>query len=488
MVVTCVGLAGPGCAQPAMSAEGPDPAAPPATARAVSATDFCGQLGAVVCEADRSCCGGTGAAVGDEFGDPTTPPRDCHAIQTEACAAIVQPLLVDPRTAYDPSAAGAYLQSLRDAAGACFDGGLDIDAFYGIFAGTGAAGADCTPRELAADDLRLAQLSCQTGLTCHLYLRADGHPQGICEPREDDACSHAFDCEPGRWCNLPADWEPGRWGQCQPLRADGWGCRSDLECAGRYCDPSGTCAAAPTERYCATERYDQAVRMDSPIGYWRLGDRLGTTASNESGPVGDGAYLGAPVPVTPGAVSGDGDGAVQLDGVDDHVRLPMADADLGPGGLSLECWFRRDDVDSVRPILEFSDGETMGVHVWSFDQGDKVFVNFMDRDGGTHAIMSPAGAVAPGQWYHVVATYDGAVARLFLNGEQVGELAGEFEPATDGALFVGIRPTDTYIFLGAIDEVAVYDHALPPARVRLHHALGAEGPSHDGFPLLRWLQ
>ncbi len=92
-------------------------------------------------------------------------------------------------------------------------------------------------------------------------------------------------------------------------------------------------------------------------------------------------------------------------------------------------------------------------------------------------------------WYHVVATYDGAVGRVYVDGDPVGEEAmGGSSLQTAGDLHIGIREGDERHLVGAIDEVAVYDRALSRAEVRQHTALGKDGPTPRDFVLFRWLR
>jgi hypothetical protein len=190
----------------------------------------------------------------------------------------------------------------------------------------------------------------------------------------------------------------------------------------------------------------------------------------------------------PGALADDGDAAARFDGTDDAVAVPAAPDLDARSAITMECWFNPDDVAATRPLLEYNDGTDFGPHVWNFDAGDKVYANFIDEDGGEHAAMSAAGAVAAGSWHHVAATYDGATGRLYLNGTEVGSVAGSFALRTDVDFFVGARASTNDTFLGGIDEVALYDHALPAARVTAHYQTGANGPSPNAWVLFRWLE
>jgi hypothetical protein len=77
--------------------------------------------------------------------------------------------------------------------------------------------------------------------------------------------------------------------------------------------------------------------------------------------------------------------------------------------------------------------------------------------------------LAPDQFYHVVATYDGATLMLYIDGElnAFKTLTGTIK-TTDFQLLIGQMLPDVsdYNFKGVIDEVIIYDYALNPDEVQ----------------------
>jgi hypothetical protein len=82
--------------------------------------------------------------------------------------------------------------------------------------------------------------------------------------------------------------------------------------------------------------------------------------------------------------------------------------------------------------------------------------------------------IKPDIWYHVTATYDGSVFKVYLDGEEVGVS----EPGlslTKGQkdVFIGAYCGGyAYGFEGVIDDVKIYDYALSPAQILKHAKLG----------------
>ena len=86
-------------------------------------------------------------------------------------------------------------------------------------------------------------------------------------------------------------------------------------------------------------------------------------------------------------------------------------------------------------------------------------------------LQAPVNAVLAGQTYHVVATYDGATQRLYLNGNEVASAAlSGGASSTANALYLGSWGGAGEFFKGTIDDAAVYGAALSAAQVGAHYA------------------
>jgi hypothetical protein len=81
-----------------------------------------------------------------------------------------------------------------------------------------------------------------------------------------------------------------------------------------------------------------------------------------------------------------------------------------------------------------------------------------------------------GAWTYLAATFDGAVARFFVNGFQVGSSNSLFAVNQGAVLRLGGGATDSfpgsYFFQGNLDEVAVYNRALSPGSILAHYSVG----------------
>jgi hypothetical protein len=226
---------------------------------------------------------------------------------------------------------------------------------------------------------------------------------------------------------------------------------------------SATTTATPPP---PTDDYGQLVLADGPVSHWRLGEPSGSGAIDQRA-VNPGAYAGAPALGSPGLLAGDGDdSAVAFDGADDYMGVSTSST-LSIGlPLTLEAWIRPDGLAGEQGIV----GKD-GSYALRLD-GSRLVLELRTL-AGPQALSTAAGAVVANQPQHVVATYDGEVRRLYLDGVEV-----EAEPltgviASSGGLFVGSRGGLSGFFDGTIDEVAVYSKALGADRVAAHRDEGA---------------
>src|SRR5262249_19997883 len=72
--------------------------------------------------------------------------------------------------------------------------------------------------------------------------------------------------------------------------------------------------------------YSRKVLAKKPVAYWRLGEARGPTASDATKNAHHGKYHGSPTFRQPGALRGDADTAIALDGKKSYVEVPDSKA------------------------------------------------------------------------------------------------------------------------------------------------------------------
>jgi hypothetical protein len=216
--------------------------------------------------------------------------------------------------------------------------------------------------------------------------------------------------------------------------------------------------------------YRSIVQADSPSAYWRLGETSGATVQDTAG-----SHIGTAYAVVfgrPGAIANDNDTALGFDGSSSFIQVPYS-PELNTPAFSLECW--------AKPTLEKrfevidSRGSSQGFDLYAF--GVTSTWSFSMKDSGWAFLHS--GRVVTDQWTHLVAAYDGSNMCLYVNGVLSATLAGtNYHPNLSAPITFGTATSNgnsSTAFIGDLDEVAVYDHALSANRVVLHYGAGKYG-------------
>lgn len=229
------------------------------------------------------------------------------------------------------------------------------------------------------------------------------------------------------------------------------------------------------------DAYAKAVLADTPIAYWRLEESALSTAKDEM-KLHDAVYELAPSLGEPGIVGGR---AVRLP-AGQHARLTQGDLVFrfaGTAPYAVELWVKIANLGSYQWLagteapnaprsgwsLFINDTGGVGFEVW----GAPLVDGGSTQRRGAYATSAPLDLVS---LHHVVATYNGAVMSVWLDGVKRANAADSTVAPDTGTLMLGCRRTPTGVTAcvddGVLDEVAIYDHALVDTRIQAHYALG----------------
>jgi hypothetical protein len=242
--------------------------------------------------------------------------------------------------------------------------------------------------------------------------------------------------------------------------------------------PSALSQARVQAHYLRGRSYRNTILDSSPISYWRLGETSGTGAADSNGS-NTGTYANSPTLGQAGALAGDSDSSIGLDGTTQNVTVPDS-ASLRPSRISVEAWVKPDSAsigEFDSPLMKTSnDSWTDGYGLFYRSSGTTM--NFYVNSWG----LAVAATIPLDQWTHVVGTYDGATVSLYLNGTLAASTAYS-TPITHATnvLYIGSAATGSgtagpagYFWAGNIDDVAVYDKALTATAIQLHYDAGRE--------------
>lgn len=203
------------------------------------------------------------------------------------------------------------------------------------------------------------------------------------------------------------------------------------------------------------------------VGWWPFDETSGSTAKDN--------WLGENHGTVYGATWTEGitNGALDFDGSNDWVQFG---GDIGiNGAMTIEFWFNTPNKNTND---YFFDNRSPGT--WWF---------IKNYTGGTCG-ANPGNICFEGrvmalnedwnvnEWTHIAVSDDTTTAKMYINGKLVDTGTGQ-NTVISTNLRAGTRYTNSGYFPGKIDEVRVYNVALPLAVIRQHYVSGLE--SHQNF-------
>jgi hypothetical protein len=194
-----------------------------------------------------------------------------------------------------------------------------------------------------------------------------------------------------------------------------------------------------------------------------------------------------------------GDTAASFDGVNDRLTIPN-DSQINLSGpytaKTIELWFNSNRLTGQQVLYE-QGGETNGLNI--FLDGTNLYAGAWTAGVGNWVSTSVITATT----YHVTLVYSGTLSAGgigtitgYLNGASFGSVVtsfGSIASHTAGIGIGGINNDTRYPggartpvangdnFAGTIDEAALYNQALPPARILSHAQCG--GNANCNYPV-----
>lgn len=211
-------------------------------------------------------------------------------------------------------------------------------------------------------------------------------------------------------------------------------------------------------------KYVSAVLADQPLLYYRFEQTEGPSVRDEMNTWPGSADLFVKFNA-PGAMPGslaialDGKGSINAGSVGDFT---------GNQNFTVECWVKPNVSDDKfrHPMNKDLDvggpRESYGLFLYL---GRIAFERYVNGSG----VQASTDSLPIDVWYHVAGTYDGTQLVLYVNGVQA-KVAPDARSAKAKPVpfYVGTKDPTYGNISGAIDEVALYDKALGPERVRAH--------------------
>ncbi len=157
--------------------------------------------------------------------------------------------------------------------------------------------------------------------------------------------------------------------------------------------------------------------------------------------------------------------ALQFDGIGNYVNIPDSNSLDVSNRFTISLWFKPGRLLNAttgrKDLLQKFLSYWLIMNYPSAD-GKLAFV----LNGGSPLVKSTTASWNSNQWYHAVATYDGATMKLYINGVLEGSTLATVPAAnTTSPLQIGGDPQLNFWFPGCMDDARLYGSALTDAEV-----------------------
>ncbi len=254
----------------------------------------------------------------------------------------------------------------------------------------------------------------------------------------------------------------------------------------------------------AAATYEHVVFASHPVAYWRLGEATGPEAQDRTRHGHTGIFHGTPRFQERGAIQGDANTAIALDGRSSYLEIASHPAFSQPTsgkGLTVEVWMRPDVLDfageTAEPYIVWLGKGEAHHQEWALrfysrtspDRPNRLSAYLFNPEGGLGAGAYCQDELTVGEWLHLVACFDpgdartpGAGVRLYKNGvlRQGPPAPGTLYHTSQwqitsvpgpAPLRLGTRDFTSFL-TGGLDEVAIYPRVLTVQEIGDHYATG----------------
>jgi hypothetical protein len=202
-------------------------------------------------------------------------------------------------------------------------------------------------------------------------------------------------------------------------------------------------------------------------GLWRFEETQGNTAYDSVGG-NNGTLMNGPA-WTAGRIGG----AITFDGVDDYVEIPGDNLNLN-SQVTISAWINTKSRNARQVIIgQWNYAGTSGKRSILLESRGDIEQRFafsvsLDGTEATATTLYSVERFQTNTWYHIAATYDGAVMKLYINGlpDNSDSKSGNIF-TNDSELDIGSFDYggDGY-FYGVIDDVRIYGRVLSANEVK----------------------
>jgi PKD repeat protein len=244
---------------------------------------------------------------------------------------------------------------------------------------------------------------------------------------------------------------------------------------------NGPVSAAVTVAAGGPNAYVSDVLADGATHYWRLDETAGAQLVDWAGTTP--LYAGTTVARgAAGAIIGDADGAVSVDGTSTGMASNMfGQLQDAPSVFSVEAWIKTTttsggDIVGFGNLQSGNSGSSTADRRLYMDNAGHLVFGVIGGNGTKYTAVS-SGTYNDGTYHHVAGAFSASGLSLFVDGRRVAVNRGtSTAKAYQGYWRIGQDTTSGWspapsssAFIGTIDDVAVYSSTLTPKQISKHY-------------------
>jgi len=164
-------------------------------------------------------------------------------------------------------------------------------------------------------------------------------------------------------------------------------------------------------------------------------------------------------------------GALQFNGIDGYMAIPFSSKNHPEKEITVDLWFL---IYSYERQVLISSYNEKGYRI-AFDDGGDLWWTISTDGSGDISVPVQHESIPPNQWHHVAGTYDGRIAKIYLDGvlRNSVEGTGAIHYTYSNYVTLGVDagkddrpdPQCNGFFKGGLDEVRIYNRALTYGQV-----------------------
>jgi prepilin-type N-terminal cleavage/methylation domain-containing protein len=202
------------------------------------------------------------------------------------------------------------------------------------------------------------------------------------------------------------------------------------------------------------------------VGYWPFEEGSGSSTADQSGNGNGGSWNGASLGNNNTHYVGGkvGSYAGNFDGSTDYVSVPYSASIAITGPISISAWFKVSSVSATQQALLSRWGTSNSYALIWNSSGVSQNLRFWTTIGN----VATATTAGDGNWHQTVATYNGSVLNLYLDGSIIASQADSGSINDNGYnLRIGYDGTGfgSAYFPGLMDDVRIYNRALSASEI-----------------------